>query len=247
MIITSVVPPELPMELSLAVNNSLIALTKFGVFCTEPFRIPLAGAVDVCCFDKTGTLTADEFQVRGVAGIGDGDQHVDDGHGPEPQAEPQAQLVSVKLLVRASAAWDASRWVLAACHSLVWVDALLVGDPVEKSALQAVEFVLSKSTLALAVAFSAAFHSSLLCMTSSYQTMWPATRPVSACAFSTAFPSPPSSSECPRWCPSRAMGSPRAYWLSAKVHPKRLPAAWNAFPRTTTAATSTSLCAAIAC
>jgi manganese-transporting P-type ATPase len=39
-----------------------------AIFCTEPFRIPSAGRVDICCFDKTGTITAENLVVEGIAG-----------------------------------------------------------------------------------------------------------------------------------------------------------------------------------
>ncbi|KZO94433.1 endoplasmic reticulum Ca-transporting P-type ATPase [Calocera viscosa TUFC12733] len=124
LIITSVVPPELPMELSLAVNASLVALSKYAIFCTEPFRIPFAGRVDVCCFDKTGTITAENLVVEGVIGI---------------DAEDPKRLVPIR-----EAGRDTT-WCLAAAHALVLLDEDgLVGDPMEKSAVEAMAWKVSK-------------------------------------------------------------------------------------------------------
>ncbi|KAJ1798874.1 putative cation-transporting ATPase 1 [Coemansia sp. RSA 2399] len=129
LIITSVVPPELPMELSMAVNSSLMALTKLAIFCTEPFRIPYAGKVDICCFDKTGTITGEDLVVEGVAGV--------------PGSADPSSLGSATSAVGLEGALT-----LASAHALVQLDdGELVGDPMERAQLEAAGFKLVTSDI----------------------------------------------------------------------------------------------------
>lgn len=123
LIITSVVPPELPMELSMAVNASLMALSKKAIFCTEPFRIPYAGRVDVCCFDKTGTITDEDLEVQGVAAIG---------------AKLPRDLIDLKQLPRETTI------TLGAAHALVLLEDGVVGDPMEKTTVEAMGWKFSR-------------------------------------------------------------------------------------------------------
>lgn len=111
------------MELSLAVNNSLMALTKLKIFCTEPFRIPFAGATSVCCFDKTGTLTCDDFIVRGVAGLNE---------------EDMMEVTETKDITQES------KFVIAGCHSLAYIEGELLGDPLEKAALESLKWTITR-------------------------------------------------------------------------------------------------------
>lgn len=135
LIITSVVPPELPMELSLAVNTSLAALSKFAIFCTEPFRIPFAGRVDVACFDKTGTLTGEDLVVDGIAGLTLGHQ------GAKVEADgAHTELAKVSNIN------INTTLVLASAHALVKLnEGEVVGDPMEKATLQWLGWTLDKN------------------------------------------------------------------------------------------------------
>ncbi|KUJ16269.1 uncharacterized protein LY89DRAFT_782556 [Mollisia scopiformis] len=139
LIVTSVVPPELPMELSLAVNTSLAALSRYAIYCTEPFRIPFAGRVDVACFDKTGTLTGEDLVVEGIAGLGLGHSGTD-----TPRETDGAHSHITPVL-------DAgleTTLVLATAHALVKLDeGDIVGDPMEKATLTSLGWTLGKNDI----------------------------------------------------------------------------------------------------
>ncbi|KAJ8952493.1 hypothetical protein NQ318_003289 [Aromia moschata] len=101
-------PKRKPLQALFGMHVNL----DFGVFCTEPFRIPFAGKVDICCFDKTGTLTSDNLIVEGVA-----------------LAQNDSKVTAI-----ADVPMDTLH-VLATCHSLAHLDDGLVGDPLEKASV----------------------------------------------------------------------------------------------------------------
>eukprot|EP00941_MAST-03F_sp_MAST-3F-sp1_P000457 g457.t1 len=132
-IITSVVPRGLPLQMAMAVNTALLNLTKAGLFCTEPYRVPYAGKISHCLFDKTGTITTDTLSPVGVVGV---------------DAEPDTELQNG--VRKTSAVHDASgeaALVLSSCHSLVHVkDVGMVGDPIELAALAGVRWQFDAAT-----------------------------------------------------------------------------------------------------
>lgn len=130
LIITSVIRPELPMQMALAVNNSLMTLMKMHVFCTEPYRVPIAGKLDACLFDKTGTLTTDELVAVGVC---------------EPH-QLNKEDSNEELLTHMPKVHKEAALVLAGCHSLLVYEEETTGDPLEMAALSSMRWHLDAAT-----------------------------------------------------------------------------------------------------
>lgn len=134
LIITSVIPPELPMQMALSVNKSLMTLMKMSVFCTEPFRVPIAGKLDACLFDKTGTLTTDELVAVGVCEPG------------KLNLRKSAEFDSKEVLTPMTKVINEAALVLGGCHSLINIEDETTGDPLESASLHAMRWCVSSLT-----------------------------------------------------------------------------------------------------
>ena len=138
LIITSVVPPELPMIMTIAVNSSVMYLRTKRIFCTEPFRIPFGGKVTVCAFDKTGTLTSDKLEFEGLC-LDLGKNEKPSVAGPDnkrqsvlevdERKERHKRIETLESVVKKN---FQTGFVLAGCHSLVMHEGQIMGDSAEK-------------------------------------------------------------------------------------------------------------------
>lgn len=128
LIVTSVIRPELPMQMALAVNNSLMTLMKLHIFCTEPYRVPTAGKLDTCLFDKTGTLTTDELVAVGICTP------------PKLKVANGKEEEDPEFLTKMMKANFEAALVLCGCHSLVVVDEETTGDPLESASIKSMHW-----------------------------------------------------------------------------------------------------------
>jgi len=112
-LVTIIVPPALPLAMTVGTAFAVSRLKTKKVTCISPPAVNAAGRVSVVCFDKTGTLTRDSMELLGVWDFASG-----------------------KLESSLNKCSEALQQNMGVCHSLNLLDGQLVGDPQEITVFQ---------------------------------------------------------------------------------------------------------------
>jgi cation-transporting P-type ATPase 13A2 len=123
-LITIVVPPALPVAMTVGTVFAQRRLKNQMIFCISPNAINVCGVINVVCFDKTGTLTEEGLDLWGVVPL------EKNGQFGVAIRDPGELPTSFPLIVQC----------MATCHSLTRIDGVLSGDPLDLIMFQSLQW-----------------------------------------------------------------------------------------------------------
>ncbi|KAH3744076.1 HAD ATPase, P-type, family IC [Pelomyxa schiedti] len=133
-LITIIVPPALPLALTIGTINAVGRLKSRNVYCISPKRVNEAGKVQLMTFDKTGTLTEEGLEVVGAITpdtAGPPSSSSDTSAGKTRLALSTSD-VDTRLCVNDPRALNSGAMaVLTCCHSVGLMGDQLIGDPLD--------------------------------------------------------------------------------------------------------------------
>ena len=127
-IITSIVPVDLPVELSLIIYQCISYFESKSIACIEPSKISTAGIIDICCFDLIGTLTTDEFNILGIINLKESDD----------------------LIIMCVDCDDDIISILLGCNNLNHTDGRTFGEPIDIAIFKEIKGKFSKNEISCA-------------------------------------------------------------------------------------------------
>ncbi|CAJ0583794.1 unnamed protein product, partial [Mesorhabditis spiculigera] len=122
-IVTIVVPPALPAAMTNCYVRSQKNLKESEIYCVQPSKIPICGAVNVACFDKTGTLTEEGLDFLLVRPV-DYKPEAEKGEANFCPENTTVNATDLPLNGELAAA-------IATCHTLTRIEGQLLGDPID--------------------------------------------------------------------------------------------------------------------
>lgn len=127
-LITIVIPPALPMAMTIGVIFAQARLKQSAIYCISPRSINISGCINCVCFDKTGTLTEDDLNFTEVRPVNINGQHHDEPINNLNKLNTSDHLLSA----------------LATCHSLTLIDGNIIGDPLDQKMFAATGWILEE-------------------------------------------------------------------------------------------------------
>jgi cation-transporting ATPase 13A2 len=128
-VITIIVPPALPMAMTVGISFAIWRLRKLKIFCISPNKVNISGKLTCICFDKTGTLTE-----SGVTLVG-----------AWPVSFPTYDLIRAENIASklpSAPFGDIFTYAITTCHSLTYMKQDLVGDTMELNLFKHAQWLL---------------------------------------------------------------------------------------------------------